>query len=83
MGILLIVIGLIIMTVLAVKGIPILWSALVAGIFVLATAGLNIVEGITVTYMTGFSGYIMNYFLMFVLGAMKSAALPTVSLKQL
>ena len=69
MGILLIVIGLIIMTVLAVKGIPILWSALVAGIFVLATAGLNIVEGITVTYMTGFSGYIMNYFLMFVLGA--------------
>ncbi len=69
MGILLIVIGLVIMTVLAVKGIPILWAALVAGVFVLATAGLNIVEGITVTYMTGFSGYIMNYFLMFVLGA--------------
>ena len=39
MGILLIVIGLVIMTVLAVKGIPILWAALVAGIFVLATAG--------------------------------------------
>lgn len=69
MGILLIVVGLVIMTVLAVKGVPILWSALVAGIFVLATAGLDIVEGITVTYMTGFSGYIMNYFLMFVLGA--------------
>ena len=46
-----------------------MWAALVAGVFVLATAGLNIVEGITVTYMTGFSGYIMNYFLMFVLGA--------------
>ena len=69
MGILLIVIGLVIMTVLAVKGVPILWSALVAGIFVLATSGLNVVEGITTTYMTGFSGYIMNYFLMFVLGA--------------
>ena len=69
MGILLSVIGLVIMTVLAVKGVPILWSALVAGIFVLATSGLNVVEGITTTYMTGFSGYIMNYFLMFVLGA--------------
>lgn len=69
MGILLIVIGLVIMTILAVKGVPILWAALVAGVFVLATAGLDVVEGITVTYMTGFSGYIMNYFLMFVLGA--------------
>lgn len=69
MGIMLLVLGLVIMTVLAVKGVPILFASVASGIFVLATAGMDIVGGITTNYMTGFSNYIMNYFLMFVLGA--------------
>ena len=68
-GILMVIIGLIILTVLAIKGVPILFATAIASIFVLATQGVNVVEGITQSYMTGFSTYFMNYFLIFTLGA--------------
>lgn len=69
MDLLLLVIGLVILTLLALKGVPILIASLAAGIFVSATAGMNIVEGISTSYMTSFSNYVMNYYMIFILGA--------------
>ena len=69
LGIILVVIGLVILTILAIKGVPILFATAIASIFVLASQGVNVVEGITQAYMTGFANYFMNYFLIFTLGA--------------
>lgn len=69
MGIALLVIGLILLTILALKGVPIIVASLVAGVFVLITAGMGIVDGISTSYMTGFSTYVKNYYIIFIFGA--------------
>lgn len=69
MGIALLVIGLIFLMFLAMKGVPIIVASLAAGVLILITSGMNIVEGISVSYMTGFSNYIMNYYMIFIFGA--------------
>lgn len=73
MGILLLVIGLVIMTVLAVKGVSVLFASLIASVFVLVTAGIGIIPGLTgaeASYMVSFANYVRNYYLMFIFGAM-------------
>ena len=69
MDILWLVLALVILTVLAIKGVPIFYTAIIASLFVLITAGMNPVEGITVTYITAFADYVRNNFFIFVLGA--------------
>lgn len=69
MGIALLIIGLIILTILALKGVPIIVASLISGVFVLITAGMNIVDGISTSYMAGFANYIKNYYIIFIFGA--------------
>lgn len=69
MEIALLVIGLIILTLLALKGVPIIVASLVAGVFILITSGMNIVDGISTAYMSGFSTYVKNYYIIFIFGA--------------
>lgn len=64
------ILALVIMTVLAVVGVPILIAAPVLACFVALLSGLDLYEAIAVTYMGGVSNYVLNYFLMFVLGAL-------------
>lgn len=69
MAIVLLIIGLIVLTVLAVRGVPIIVASLVVGLFILLTAGMSLVEGISGSYMTAFSNYVKNYYMLFILGA--------------
>lgn len=54
---------------LAYRGIPIIIATIICSIFVLVTARLPIIEGLSVTYMTGMAGFFQKFFLIFLLGA--------------
>ena len=69
MGIAMLVIGLVILTVLAILGVPIIVASVASSIFVLITSGQGILTGLTGGYMTSFANYVSNYYLIFVLGA--------------
>lgn len=69
MDILLLVVALALMTVLAIRGVPIFYCAVIASLFVLITAGMNVVTGMTDTYVTAFANYVKSNFFIFVLGA--------------
>lgn len=70
MGIFFIIVALVVMTILAMKNVPILVASVVSGVIVLVAEGMNVLDGFTVSYMAGYSNYVKNYFLMFVLGAL-------------
>ena len=55
MDTLFLILAVILITVLAIKGVPIFYSALITSVFVLITSGMNVVDGITVTYVKAFS----------------------------
>ncbi|MPM00145.1 hypothetical protein SDC9_46368 [bioreactor metagenome] len=70
MDILILILGLVILTLLALKGVPIIIASLVTSVLVLAISGANIYDGILTTYMTGMSVYVAKYFLVFFFGAL-------------
>lgn len=51
------------------KGVPIFFTAVIASIFLLATAGMNIIGGMTGDYIAGLAGYFQSQFWVFILGA--------------
>ena len=65
----LLVVGLVLLTILAMRGVPIIVASLAAGVVVLLLSGMDVVSGISDSYMAGFSTYIKNYYMMFILGA--------------
>lgn len=69
MDTLFLILAVILITVLAIKGVPIFYSALITSVFVLITSGMNVVDGITVTYVKAFSQYIESNFFIFIFGA--------------
>lgn len=69
LGILLILLSLALLMILCFKGVPIFFSALIAGVFLTLTAGLNPVEQMTTTYVAGLAGYVQSFFFIFILGA--------------
>ncbi|MCI1966042.1 MAG: hypothetical protein LKJ17_07935 [Oscillospiraceae bacterium] len=70
MQIFLVLLSLAVLIFLCFKGVPIFFSALISGIFLLLTAGLNPAELITTTYVEGFVGYFGKFFFIFILGAL-------------
>lgn len=64
------ILALVAMTILAVIGVPILIASPVLGFFVALLSGLGLYDAMATTYMGGLSNYVLNYFLMFVLGAL-------------
>ncbi|KOY83182.1 GntP family permease [Lysinibacillus macroides] len=69
MSVIMLMIGLAILIYMTVRGINIIISAIIASVFVAITSGQDVVEAMTGTYMTGFTGYFASYFLLFLLGA--------------
>lgn len=70
MQILLVILSLVLLIFLCFKGVPIFFSAMISGIFLLITAGLNPVEQMTTTYVSGLAGYFGKFFFIFVLGSL-------------
>ncbi|WP_107948022.1 GntP family permease [Lysinibacillus parviboronicapiens] len=65
-----ITISLILLIVLALRGFSIIIIAPVVSLFVMVTNGFPVLETYQETYMTGFIGYVRNYFLIFLFAAM-------------
>jgi len=63
-------ISLVLLIVLALRGFSIIIIAPVVSLFVMVTNGLPILDTYQETYMTGFIGYVKNYFLIFLFAAM-------------
>ncbi|GLC81913.1 GntP family permease [Lacrimispora brassicae] len=70
MQILLVLLSLALLIFLCFKGVPIFFSAVISGLFLLLTAGMNPVEQFTTTYVQGLSGYFGKFFFIFVLGSL-------------
>lgn len=64
-----IVVGLILLMVLAYKGISTIWAAPICALIVALTGGLDVLDAYTVTYMQGFVGFTASWFPAFMLGA--------------
>ena len=62
MQILLVILSLVLLIYLCFKGVPIFFGAMISGIFLLITAGMNPVEQITTTYVTGLANYFGKFF---------------------
>lgn len=65
-----IVISLILLIVLALRGFSIIIIAPAVSLFVMVTNGFPVLETFQDSYMTGFIGYVQNYFLIFLFAAM-------------
>lgn len=70
MQIFLVVLSLALLILLCFKGVPIFFSAMISGIFLLLTAGMNPVEQMTTTYVNGLAAYFGKFFFIFVLGSL-------------
>ncbi len=70
MQIFFVVVSLALLIFLCFKGVPIFFSAMISGIFLLLTAGMNPVEQMTTTYVNGLAGYFGKFFFIFVLGSL-------------
>ena len=69
LGIVGIVVGLVLLVVLAFKGCSMLWVAPIAAIIVALMGGISLLPAYTDTYMSGFVNFVLQYFPMFMLGA--------------
>ena len=64
-----ILVGLILLMVLAYKGVSTIWAAPIAALVVAFSGGLDLLSAYTVTYMEGFVGFTCSWFPTFMLGA--------------
>ena len=69
MQVFLVILSLVLLMFLCFKGVPIFFSAIISGFFLLITAGMNPAQYITSDYISGLSGYFGQFFFIFVLGS--------------
>lgn len=69
LSIFLLILSIAIVMVLVFKGVPIFFTAIIASIFLLVTAGMNPINGMTGDYVAGLAGYFQGQFWVFILGA--------------
>lgn len=69
MGTLILLIGLALIAFLALAGVPVVVASLLSGTVVLLLSSLDLYEGLAVTFMGGFSGFVTKFFLVFLFGA--------------
>lgn len=72
MDMIVILLGLVILLFLTLKKVPVVYAATVSVIFIALFSRLPVVSTVTDTYMTGFSGFVKNAWLMLLLGAILS-----------
>ena len=70
MQIVCILLSLAILTFLCFKRVPIFFASLIAGTFLLVTAGINPVTSLTTDYVKGLTGYIGSFYFIFILGSL-------------
>lgn len=70
MTVLLLIISLALLMLLAYKGVPIIIATIAVSIFVLITSGMPVIEGLSVTYMSGMAKFFSAFFLIFLMGAL-------------
>ncbi|MEA4816655.1 MAG: GntP family permease [Lachnospiraceae bacterium] len=66
--------ALVLLTVLVMKGVNIFVVAIAASLLVAITGGINIYDALKENYMTGFTGFVKNNFLIFLAGAFMGKA---------
>ena len=59
-----------ILVALVLKNVPIVIATILSSIFLLLTQQMDLYDGITATYMTGFGDYVRDFFLLFMRGAL-------------
>ncbi len=64
-----IIIGIVLLIYVSFRGVPVMFVAPVCAIIVFAMSGVDIMEGMSTTFMTGFSNFFKNYYLIFFFGA--------------
>ncbi len=70
MDIVFVLLCLVILVVLCFRGVPIFFAALISGILLLLTAGMDVVGHMTTTYVNGLAGYFGKFFFIFVFGSL-------------
>ncbi len=63
------ILAVVLITGLALKGVPIFFAAAITSLFILVTQGMPVVPGMTETFAQAFGGFISKNFFIFVLGA--------------
>ncbi|MBQ9238900.1 MAG: GntP family permease [Treponema sp.] len=63
------ILAIILITILCIRGVPIFFGAIITSVFVLLTAHMDVVGGITGTFAGAFAGFVQSNFLVFLLGA--------------
>ena len=63
------ILGVILITFLAIRGVPIFYCTVITSVFILATAGMDVIAGMTETYASSFGNYVTSNFFVFTLGA--------------
>ena len=66
--VLIIVVPIVLLSVLCMKQIHTIIASLAASVLLMICSGMDIYEGLTVTYMEGFVSFIQSWFLMFLYG---------------
>lgn len=69
MQVIMLFLAVILMTILAIKGVPIFYSAIISSIFVLISANMDVFTGLTETYIDAFALNVKNNFFLYTLGA--------------
>ncbi len=64
-----ILIGIFLLIFVSFKGVPVMFVAPVCAMLVLAISGVNIMDGMSTTYMAGFAKFFQSYYLIFFFGA--------------
>ena len=70
MNILFLLLAIALFIALVLKNVPIVIATILSSIFLLLTQRMDLYDGITATYMTGFGDYVRDFFLLFMLGAL-------------
>lgn len=70
MNILFLLLAIALFIALVLKNVPIVIATILSSIFLLLTQQMDLYDGITATYMTGFGDYVRDFFLLFMLGAL-------------
>lgn len=69
MQIVFLIVAVALITLLALKGVPIFYAAFITSVFVLASCGMDVVDGMTGTYAYAFGGSVQTDMFIFIFGA--------------
>ena len=72
-----ILIGIVLLIWISFRGVPVMFVAPVCAMIVFALSGVDIMEGMSTVYMTGFANFFKSYYLIFFFGAVFGRIMPS------